>query len=192
MHFGRICDVVFAIFMLTWLIARHVIYMMVCYSVWHDIPNEINLGCYRGTNGNLTGPFEPTDTFGHLLDPFRDPAGVVCFNHNIKWAFLSGLLFLQVLTLMWFWMICKVAIKVINGGEADDTRSDGEDEEDEEIESVEYVPLEEEVGVEGIGLKGRTSSTRRYKKSSSSSGVSLPGHVDRKELLGRIGCDKGV
>jgi very-long-chain ceramide synthase len=184
--------------MATWVIARHVIYLMVCYSVWHDIPIEIDYGCYKGKKGALTGPFPPPDRFGHLIDPFRDPQGIVCFNHKIKWGFLTGLLFLQAITLMWFWMICKVAAKVIQGGQADDTRSDDEDDEVDEAEEkkfepVEYVLLEEEVGVEAINLKGRASSSRRYKKSvSSSSGVTLPGHSDRKELLGRIGCDKGV
>jgi len=110
------------------------------------------------------------------------------------------LLALQVITLMWFGMIIRVAWKVLNGGSAEDSRSDDEDEEDEAyIESgekqvhIELPPLEEEVGVDALNLKGRTSSARRYKKAvSSSSGVTLPGHSDRKELLGRIGCDKGV
>lgn len=108
---------------------------------------------------------------------------------------------------MWFWMILQVAIKVIKGGQADDTRSDNEDEDEEEekdidldeepmIEKVpllEEEPYEEEVGVEELSLKGRTLRSSRYKKTTSSaSGVSIPGHSDRKELLGRIGCDKGV
>jgi acyl-CoA-dependent ceramide synthase len=98
---------------------------------------------------------------------------------------------------MWFWMIVRIAIKVLRGAEADDIRSDddGETEEaaEKDIEEL-YVepppPYEEEVGVESLNLKGRTSnaSRNRYRKSASStSGVSLP---DRKELLGRIGCDK--
>jgi acyl-CoA-dependent ceramide synthase len=95
-------------------------------------------------------------------------------------------------------MIVGVAVKVIRGGEADDVRSDDEGEEEEEEHEVfedELLPYEEEVGVESINLKGRVShaSKTRYKKSASSAtGVSLPGHSDRKELLGRIGCDKGV
>ena len=82
-------------------------------------------------------------------------------------------------------------MKVLRGGQADDVRSDDEGEE----EVDEHEVLEEEVGVESIILKGRVSnaSKTRYKKSASSAtGVSLPGHSDRKELLGRIGCDKGV
>lgn len=90
-------------------------------------------------------------------------------------------------------------MKVLRGGQADDVRSDDEGEEEvdehEVLEEEQLLPYEEEVGVESIILKGRVSnaSKTRYKKSASSAtGVSLPGHSDRKELLGRIGCDKGV
>jgi len=177
---------------------------MICYSVWADIPATINYGCYRGKNGAIIGPFAPPDRFGHLLEPFRDPEGIVCFNHQIKWGFLSALLFLQCITLVWLWMIVRVAIKVLKGGEADDTRSDDEGDVDEQLDEkivgtivqldeAELPPFEEEVGVDAINLKGRTSNASRYRKSNgSATGVSIPGHSDRKELLGRIGCDKGV
>ena len=188
--------------MITWIAARHVLFLAVCYSTWADIPKTISYGCYRGRNGNITGPFPPPDRFWHLLEPFRDPEGIVCFNHQIKWGFLSALLFLQGIMLLWFWLILIVAVRVLRGGQADDVRSDDEGEGVEEfhddmsdtIDEVEPPPYEEEVGVEAINLKGRTSKTskNRYRKGASASGVSLPGHSDRKELLGRIGCDKGV
>ena len=100
-----------------------------------------------------------------------------------------------------------MAWQVAHGGEAEDSRADDEDEGEEadgkEDESVlgkrayaipESPPLDEEVGVESIDLCGRqTSPTRRYRKVvGSASGAKLPGHSDRKELLGRIGCDKGA
>lgn len=100
---------------------------------------------------------------------------------------------------MWFSLICRVAVKVLQGGTADDVRSDDEDEEidislggDEKIALFPNAPevespFEEEVGVEAISLKGRPSNVPRFKKSTSATGVSLPS--DRKELLGRIGCD---
>lgn len=188
--------------MVSWVIARHVLYLTVCYSVWQDIPKEIAYGCYQGKKGSMTGPFPAPDHFKHLIEPFRDPEGIVCFDHQIKWAFLAALLSLQVIIILWFWLIVRVAVKVIRGGEPEDPRSDDEDEEEDEdtepviyekLEPIEVIPLEEEVGVESINLKGRTASSKRYKKSvSSSSGVTLPGHSDRKELLGRIGCDKGI
>ncbi|PSS28029.1 hypothetical protein M430DRAFT_132140 [Amorphotheca resinae ATCC 22711] len=205
--YTTICDIVFGIFMFTWVTARHVLYLMICWSVYADIPATISYGCYRGKNGAITGPFPPPDRFGHLIEPFRDPEGIVCWNDGIKWGFLSALLFLQGITLMWFWMILKVAISVLKGGQADDTRSDDDDdgkEEEEDItnkktietiqqvEEVQLPPYEEEVGVEAINLKGRTNSSRYRKSATSATGVSLPGHSDRKELLGRIGCDKGA
>ncbi|TVY48560.1 Sphingosine N-acyltransferase-like protein [Lachnellula occidentalis] len=204
MNFTWICDVLFGVFMLSWVACRHVAYLLICYSVWADIPETISYGCYRGKKGAIEGPFPPPDRFGHLLEPFQDPEGIVCWNDNIKWGFLSALLFLQGITILWFGLILRVAVRVLQGGDADDVRSDdGGDEdleyEDDEISPFEAVeeavllPYEEEVGVESINLKGRTSNASRYKKTpSSSSSVSLPGHSDRKELLGRIGCDKPV
>ncbi|TAQ84549.1 hypothetical protein B7494_g7127 [Chlorociboria aeruginascens] len=207
--YGRICDVIFGLFMVTWVAARHICYLMICYSVYADIPTTISYGCYSGKNGAIIGPFPPPDRFFHLLEPFRDPNGVVCWNDNVKWGFLSALLFLQGITIMWFCLIVQVAIKVIRGGEADDVRSDAEEEEEcsdgvdektpptvgqtDEAENIQ--PLEEEVGVEDINLKGWASNTSKskYRKGTgSASGVSIAGHSDRKELLGRIGCDKGV
>lgn len=182
--------------MAVWVAARHAIYMMICYSLYKDVPETIAYGCYSGRNGAIKGPFPPPNRFGYLFEPFRNPQGVVCVNDKIKWGFLSVLLFLQCITLMWFWMIVKVAIKVVKGEQADDVRSDdeGEYEEEFEVSDKDLQPIEEEVGVESINLRGRISSVNkpRYTKSvSSSTGVSLPGS-DRKELLGRIGCDKGV
>ena len=100
---------------------------------------------------------------------------------------------------MWFTLICRVAIKVLQGASADDVRSDDDDDEFEEeldekstspyqrvVGEIEH-PYEEEVGVEAINLKGRAANSARYKRSTSATGVSLPS--DRKELLGRIGCD---
>lgn len=108
-------------------------------------------------------------------------------------------------------MILRVAYKVLRGGEAEDSRSDdeleeGNDErepdppekeedminEHEEVLAIEVPrPLEEEVGVEAINLSSsRKSSSRRFRKGGgNASGVTIPS--DRKELLGRIGCDKG-
>lgn len=116
------------------------------------------------------------------------------------------LLALQVILLLWFVMIIRVAVKVINGAEAEDSRSDDEassDREEAEEEtycaakcdsngSAEIDPYEEEVGAEAVSPAYRkTSPPRRFRKSgSAASGMTIPS--DSKELLGRIGCDKGV
>jgi len=109
-------------------------------------------------------------------------------------GFLSYLLILQVMMFMWSVFIIRVAVRVLKGNSAEDIRSDEEEEEDEEQEEFEYEeaqPIEEEVGVEAIDLKGWKRRTG-VKRAASSSGISLSGHSDRKELLNRIGCEKQI
>lgn len=202
------CDIAFGVFLVVWFIARQVLYLLVCYSVYAHIPLEITYGCYWGSSSNLQGPISPPDLFSHLFQPFRDPEGLICWDNKIKWAFLSVLIALQVILLIWFGMILRVAYKVLRGGEAEDSRSDDELDDERESdppEKEEYMsnehedvpavevprPVEEEVGVEAINLSiSRKSSSRRFRKGGgTASGVTIPS--DRKELLGRIGCDKG-
>lgn len=208
LKFRLVCDIAFGVFLVAWFVARQVLYLFVCYSVYVHIPEEITYGCYFGSTSDMKGPIPPPNTFTHLIQPFRDPEGLVCWNNNIKWTFLSVLLVLQVLQLIWFVMIIKVAWKVIRGGEAEDSRSDDEEEEEEEegeevddssydkktcehIDATDIQSLEEEVGVEAINLSGsKKNASRRFRKGGgTASGVTIPS--DRKELLGRIGCDKG-
>lgn len=190
----------FGLFMFTWMIARHVIFITVLYSVYAHCNVVIPSGCYSGTMGSLTGPTPPPTGLSYLLEPFYNPTGMVCWTVPIKWVFLTALLFLQGLTLVWFSMILRVAVKVLQGGTADDTRSDDEDETEETIsppstpilEKVEAQPFEEEVGVESLNLKGRTSKRSNARKNAggSSSGVNLT--ADRVNLLDRIGCETKI
>ena len=200
----NLCNAVFGLFILTWFIARHVLYLAVCHSVWVDIPATIDLGCYKGKNGEMTGPFAPPDRFLHVFGPFHDSEEIVCFTQNIQRGFLGGLLFLQGIQIMWFIMIVNVAIKVLKGGKADDTRSEDEgDEVDSDIDGdagallrhfgEEMFPVEEQVAVAINPKERRPSLSKLYRATTSTStGVSFPGRGDRKELLGRIGCDRGV
>jgi very-long-chain ceramide synthase len=145
-----------------------------------------------------------------------DPNEEVCFTPTIRYAFFGLLLALQVLLLIWFGMILRIAYSVVMGKAAEDSRSDDEADEEEVDEEIEIeVPAyevlgevdkpsvhvmdghgfqEEEVGADGLyqvkkrngpvtRSRGRISGTR-------ASGISIPGHGDHKELLGRIGCDK--
>ncbi len=195
--------------MLSWFVCRHVFFIMVCYSVWAQSSVVIPPSRFRGPTGNLTGPFPPPsrDGLSYMLEPFTQSDGLICFEQRVKWAFLSALLALQLIMMVWFTMIVQVAVRVIRGDGADDSRSDGEvDDEDDEDEErdmddrtradedyYDAPPLEEEVGVDQLDLKGweRRAGLRRH-QASSATGVSLPGHSDRKELLGRIGCEKQV
>lgn len=213
LHLQLVCDIAFGVFMVTWFVARHVLYMWVCWSIYAHIPREIRYGCYKGSVHDLDGPFPTPDDWDHLTQPFRDPVGLVCWNNNIKWGFLGMLLALQCVMLVWFVSIVRVAYKVITGKGAEDSRSDDEDEAEEEKNStrdhytdkvhlcVEPLPfVEKEVlstdpTFTSKGAEARTPprrSSRRRHEGGHSSGVNLlAGSSDRKELLGRIGCDKG-
>ena len=192
--------------MIGWFALRHVIFLMLVYSVYDHSLTESPSGCYSGSNENLIGPFEVRD-WKYYLEPFTKPQGIVCWNPNVSNSFVYTLLALQVILCIWFGMILKVAAKVIKGGEAVDSRSDDEGEDEDEDDAndaldemsagknrlqqpIELPPLEEEVGVEGINLSNSHHSPgRKYRKGGTvASGVNL--HSDRKELLGRIGCDK--
>ena len=175
---------------------------MVCWSAYSHTRSIIPSACYKGPADNLDGPFPiPQQGWSHLIAPFRESNGTVCFDDTVRMSFVSYLMFLQVLMVLWSFFIVQVIVRVMQGKGADDVRSDGEDEEEEEeedeamenegLEYIEAQPLEEEVGVDGLdfeGWKRRTHATRV----AGSSGVSVPGHSDRKELLNRIGCDKKI
>ena len=189
------CDVAFGVFIIAWFALRHVAYLAVCYSILVDVPQQIQFGCYWGSNAKLQGPIDAPAGYGYLIAPFRDPEGLLCQTTGVTVTFLTMLLSLQIIFLVWFWMILNLAWRVVTGNTADDPRSDNEDSEEDDIETESQEkllkpPVEEEVGVEDLVLGGRlTNSTKVFQKGpSSSSGVSLP--HDRKELLGRIGCDK--
>ncbi|KAI9780545.1 MAG: sphingosine N-acyltransferase lag1 [Geoglossum umbratile] len=195
-HFNTACDVAFGVFLVTWFGARHVLYMMLLYSVFVHLPETIPFGCYSGPNGKGPDPSMPAPaSLWKFLAPFMDSEGPVCWTEGVHGAFKSLLVALQVITCVWFVMIMKVAWRVIKGGAAEDSRSDDEDEVEEEEDfggeiTADLTPLEEDVGVEAINLKGHT---RPYRKGAgNATGVTLPGHSDRKELLGRIGCERGV
>jgi acyl-CoA-dependent ceramide synthase len=155
--------------------------------------------------------------WGNILKSYTDRTGPICWNPTIRYSFLSLLLALQAIICIWFYTICKIVWKVLSGQSAEDARSD--DEGDEELDDVETqaeinninhpisgiksshdwpaaTPVEEEVGVEALNFSSRRGSVRGYKRgrarssTSRSSAISIPGHGDRKELLGRIGCDK--
>ncbi|KAF2454121.1 TLC domain-containing protein [Lineolata rhizophorae] len=310
LKFQRACDVAFGVFIVAWFVTRHIIYPLVCWSVYADLPPTVPYGCYdSGTGARFSPPnassSSPSSSFfandhsqhqhphhahqshddtissfaagtgagagagaiddyqnllatggtavlRHMLQPFRDPTGPVCFNVRIQTAFLALLLALQGITLVWFGMIIRVAWTVLKGQGADDSRSDVEDKEDEELEleleedavgqglegAAAVIREEEVVGAEALDWNGRaerararargagkgrgkgrasgrragsgsgsgsgtgvgvqavasaSGSARGYKRAgaaSRASGISIPGHGDRKELLGRIGCDK--
>lgn len=223
--YSNACDVFFGLFVLTWLLTRHIFYPMVCWSIYAHAPLDMAPGCYFA-DGSVVPASDTTQynalggnlIWHNLLKAYTDRNGHICWTPKIRYSFLALLLALQAIILLWFVMIVKVVYKVVSGQGADDVRSDdeGDDEElEDEVElhrishpingiktGPEWAPLEQEVGVEGLNFAARKGGavngsvgvrrSKRQARSSTSraSGISIPGHGDRKELLGRIGCDK--
>lgn len=219
MGYTTACDIAFGAFVLSWIATRHVFYMMVCWSIYAFAPIDMAPGCYYGKDaGNAFVPMSNASEFdrlggnapwSNLLKAYTDRDGPICWNPDLRYYFLALLLTLQVFCLIWFGTIAKVVYKVLKGNAAEDIRSDDEDE-DEEIEEektttimnmattgtesgLSQPPLEEEVGVDALTfarLNGASQRRQTRRESSRASGISIPGHGDHKELLGRIGCDK--
>ncbi|KAL2888238.1 Sphingosine N-acyltransferase lag1 [Ceratocystis lukuohia] len=181
--FSTLCDVMFGIFMVSWVVARHFLYMAVCWSIYADIPVLIGNSCYTGNSKSLSGPFPTPEGYSYLIQPFIKADGLVCFNDTVRWLFLAPLLMLQVITLVWFTMILRVAARVIRGAGATDSRSDEEDSDQ----------LEKEVDASSINFGNwEKKNAKRQAAASTTTGVSLAAHSGGKELLGRIGCEKHV
>lgn len=170
---------------------------MVIYSVYFDVPAIVPQTCFQGGMNNLQGPLPQPSGWSWLLEPFKDPEGLICFNQSIFNGFFTYLVALQGIMAMWSYAILKVVVKVLSGQNAEDIRSDDEDEEvdepEEGEESEDEYYLEEEADVDdGIVKAWERRRLVLPKRNGSSSALHLPGHSDRKEFLNRIGCEKQI
>ena len=199
------CDIVFGIFILAWFVARHVLYMVHFWSTSRSIGTLKTYGCYSSVTGERLSYDGGSELLSNILQPFYWPDGPVCFNQRVFVTLWGLLLVLQLLMIIWFVMIVRVAYRVLSGQGAEDTRSDDEDEIEESVEKAvpshtcaEMSPklqlplIEQEVGAEAMHKPRKSNSGRNNcrKPNNRSTGLSIPGHSDRKDLLGRIGCDK--
>ncbi|PPQ71774.1 hypothetical protein CVT26_007608 [Gymnopilus dilepis] len=96
-------DCLFGMFMVSWLITRHVLFLFVIYSTIFHVPK--------------------------LIDFRWDYESKVFITYRGHIGFGVLLLVLQALQIAWFTMICRVAWRVVTGSGAEDERSDEEDEE---------------------------------------------------------------
>ena len=201
---------IFGFFIVSWFLFRHVVFLIICWSVYVDVPEIVPMACFSTKDGSLVSDDGGTAIMKNILQPYRDPGGVLCHNERIGPAFLTLLLMLQVITIIWFGMILRVAYRVLSGkGGAEDTRSEDECEEElpdlspkangnlldnhcaQPCPSISPSLIEEEAGVESLHFSRPNNTKRQYRKTGGcTTGISIPGHGDKKELLGRIGCDK--
>jgi acyl-CoA-dependent ceramide synthase len=174
--------------------------MTLWWSIYKNVPDVMAFGCYSGTTGEMLSTNESaTDNWSHLLLPFQNIDGPICMSPRVKWIFLIFLLCIQVLSLIWFGMIMRVAVNVLRRGQAaDDTRSDDEEEEAPKANgSVGASPkvVSENSGTENgwpsvVISSGATQNHHPVRIRTARGRVSLSDHHERRALLGRIGCDK--
>ncbi|KAI0774093.1 longevity assurance proteins LAG1/LAC1 [Fomes fomentarius] len=97
------CDATFVVFLLVWLVTRHFLFMLVIKATW--------------------------DAF-YIIPRVWDTSVGHFMTKEVYIGFFTMLVFLQILQLVWFGMICRVAYKVVTGQGAEDTRSDDEGDDD--------------------------------------------------------------
>lgn len=125
LRWQRCCDCAFAVFAVLWLFTRHLLLPAVIWSLYNDSPRLIRDGCYSGDPPAFERRRENFSPFGwEVLQPFKDPESLVCFDRGIRWMFLTALLALQVVVFPWTLTIFGVAFLRLRGGQTKDTRSE--------------------------------------------------------------------
>ncbi|KAJ5176397.1 uncharacterized protein N7482_002274 [Penicillium canariense] len=200
LKFQNACNVAFGVFMTVWFITRHVFYNMLWWSIYKNVPQQMSYGCYSGATAEMISTNGYPDSFAYLFGPFRGLENPICMNRTIKWIFLSFLLSIQLLSIVWLGMIVRVAYGVVYRGNAEDTRSDEEDEVemDGTLATNGTARLAAKDGVSAAPVVVNDSAPgldRRRSNGAGSMRARGRGRVpfdqsDRKALLGRIGCDK--
>ncbi|KAI0353473.1 longevity assurance proteins LAG1/LAC1 [Trametes cingulata] len=97
---ATLCDVTFVVFLLSWFITRHVLFLLAIKATWES---------------------------WYVVPRIWDPSRGHYMTKEIYIGFFGMLVTMQIIQLAWFWMICRVAWKVVSGQNAEDTRSDEEE-----------------------------------------------------------------
>ncbi|KAF5619292.1 sphingosine n-acyltransferase lag1 [Fusarium tjaetaba] len=188
MKLQSLCDFMFGAFVVSWVLCRHVAFPMVCWSVYAHSLAIAGPKCFAGSGNNIIGPSAvPAHGYFYLFEPLIYTNGRVCYDYTIKTLFVSGLLFLEALMLVWFVMIVKLVVRVLRGGNAEDTRSDNEEEEEEE-----ELPIKAGVDAEKLQFPKKYPSGGRGTSSVFQSPRVTSISKDRKGYLDRIGCEQRI
>jgi acyl-CoA-dependent ceramide synthase len=102
--YNNACDYMFVFFMVSWVVLRHGLYNYLFYQSWH------NASSLMSNSECIPGQFQKR-----------------CWTPTILNSFFFLLGGLQVITMIWMYLISKVAYKVILGKGAEDVRSDEDD-----------------------------------------------------------------
>lgn len=108
--YNTLCDYAFGLFLLCWVVCRHILYMFFTYSAMTYGVSSEGQSCYYQEDGTL----------------------IRCFSRSVQKTLIALLCGLQLILLLWFVMIIRVVIKILKGGSAEDNRSDEEDEDDDD------------------------------------------------------------
>lgn len=103
--FTTACDAMFVVFMVSWLVTRHILYGIVIWSAAFDAKDI--MGGYRWI-----------------------PERELFFTRTVHITFLVLLMALEFILCLWFFMIVRVAVRVVSGEGAEDNRSDSDDYDD--------------------------------------------------------------
>lgn len=127
LSFSLACDLTFVVFLVAWLLSRQIGLALVIRTCYYDAPKFI---------------------------PFKwDPSQGMYLTQTTYYAFIGMLVLLLTLASVWFYMALNVAIRVVRGLGAEDSRSDDEGD-DEVADELDSVPEMASVTTNGNGHGG--------------------------------------
>ena len=131
----RLCDTTFFLFLVSWPYTRHYLYNLIVISAYFDAPKIF----HRDNRNSPTYHTLPRRGGGLWGNGYNwNPTQGYYFTYEVHMAFITLLVTLQALLLLWFGMIIRLALRVLRGAHAEDDRSDDEGDEDEpQMEEVE-------------------------------------------------------
>jgi acyl-CoA-dependent ceramide synthase len=103
----KLCDFTFVVFLVSWLLSRQIGLSLVIKTAYFDAPKYI---------------------------PFKwDPKNGYYLTEGAYYGFIGAITILLCLASVWFCMACMVAVRVVRGEGAEDSRSDDEEEDELEV-----------------------------------------------------------
>ena len=103
MDYPLIPDIIFVVFMISWLVTRQILFFFVVLSTTSEVYSS--------------GRFK------------WDPPNGYYLSENVLSTFRGALWLLLLLMCIWFATICRLAVSVVRGNPVEDVRSDDEDDE---------------------------------------------------------------